>query len=543
MVLTLVFFSLLAYANAVPVVSIGESTIIGSEFRPSKVEFFGGIPFAKPPVGELRLQPPVFVKTPPVKILHADKFGFACLQNGMPPDTVSEDCLTLNIFRPAGVVAGARLPVMVWIYGGGFVSGASSLYNGTEIVARSNKRGTPLIFASLNYRVGPLGFPQGVEAGQRNISNLGLQDQLAALEWIQNNIEKFGGDKSKVTLVGESAGAISINIHLMGTNIRKFARAAILESTAWLPTFKPEVNEAAWQSYVAAIPACASKTADTFDCIRSADSQALLQALTAAQIFSDNTFFHPVIDGLGGLLVDRPSKVVLKAHLPTMIGSTLDEGTFSTPQGINSSSQIEQFLIFGTSPPLVNPTEQANAVKHILELYPDVPALGAPFGTGNETFGLSSQYKRFAAIFGDFIFESARRTFAENLAAAGVKVFAYRFSDPDATHPVLPTGPAVPGSLGITHSSEISYVFGSPLNPTPTAVKLSKHMMDYWISFATSLDPNDNHLNETRPHWQQYTPREKMILDLNGHGTVPIRDNFRAKQIAFFQNNPDSLHR
>ncbi|KDR78238.1 hypothetical protein GALMADRAFT_224614 [Galerina marginata CBS 339.88] len=540
MALALVILSLLAYANAVPVVSIGQSTIIGTEFRPSKVEFFGGIPFAKPPVGELRLQPPVFVKAPPVKTLHADQFGFGCLQNSLPPNVVSEDCLTLNIFRPAGVAASAQLPVMVWIYGG--KAGASSLYNATEIVVRSSKRGTPIIFASLNYRVGPLGFPQGVEAGQSNILNLGLQDQLTALEWIQSNIEKFGGDKSKVTVVGESAGAISINIHLMETKIRNFARAAILESTASLPTFEPEVNEAAWQSYVAAIPACASfaNTANTFDCIRSADSQSLLQALTTAQIFSGNTFFQPVIDGPGGLLVDRPSKVVLKARLPTMIGSNLDEGALFTPQNINSTLEIEEFLIAGISPSLVSPSEQASVVQQILELYPDIPALGSPFGTGNNTFGLSSQYKRLAAIFGDFIFQSSRRTFTENMAAAGVKVFAYHFSDPDA---ILPTVPAAPGSLGITHSSEIFYVFGSPLDPTPTAVKLSNHMMDYWISFATSLNPNDDHLNEARPHWQQYTLKEKMVLELNGHNTVLMRDDFRTKQIAFFQNNPDVLHR
>ncbi|PPQ85748.1 hypothetical protein CVT25_003066 [Psilocybe cyanescens] len=556
-----------ASAHAAAVVSVGESTIVGTEFKPSNVEFFGGIPFAEPPLGNLRLQLPVLVKVPPVKTLHAENFGFACLQTDLPPDTVSEDCLTLNIIRPAGTSDKDKLPVMVWIYGGmcstpiieswkSYVNpnfmrrcsvGGTSLYNGTAIVTHSVSRGTPVIFASMNYRLGPLGFPQGVEAGQRKVLNLALEDQLVALEWIQENIGNFGGDKSKVTVFGESAGAGAIRIHLQETRLDKLAHAVILESTFSRPAFGPEHSEAAWQLFVASIPSCAAlaDTGNTIDCIRKADTQTILQALTGGQVFFFNgTNYQVVIDGPGGFLVDRPSVVPPKSRLPMLIGTNLDEGTLFTPQDTQSPDDIKNFIFTSTSPPIVSPAEQAEVIDKALSMYPDNPALGSPFNTGNDTFGLSSQYKRYAAIFADFLVQSTKRTMIQNANNLHVKVFAYLFTDPDGVLiPDLIDTPPAPGSLGVAHSTEVFYVFNTLANRTPTAVSLSSNMQDYWISFATSLDPNDNHGNTNRPRWEQYTPENKVLLELNGHNTRMIPDNFREEQISFFQNNPDALHR
>ncbi|KAF9484148.1 triacylglycerol lipase 3 [Pholiota conissans] len=545
--LTVLFLSLGLLASPVcdaPTVTIGRTTVVGTEFDPARVEFFGGIPFAQPPVGQLRLAPPVLTTTFNTSRFDASKFGSACLQTALPAGQVSEDCLNLNIFRPAGTRQTANLPVMVWIFG---VS-SPSLYNGTEIVARSVARGTPVIFASINYRLGPLGFPQGIEAGQRGITNLGLQDQLVALEWIQANIAKFGGDRSKVTIIGESSGAVSINIHLLETRIRQLARAAILESTAIFPTFGPERNEAQWQQFVAAVPACASAvgSSDTFDCIRSSDSDSLLKALNISSISGTNASFVPVIDGPGGLLPDRPSHLTLQARLPTLIGSNLDEGTLLTPQGTNSPNQINAVLTA-----IMTPSETANlgeTVQEIDELYPDTPALGSPFGTGNNTFGLNGEFKRFASVFGDLLFQSSRRTFAQNASDAGIPVFAYLFTDPDAVvmpeflSVIFPNSPPAPGSLGVAHSTEINYVFNTLINKTPTAQALSITMQDYWLSFVTSLTPNDGR-GSKRPFWQQYTPNNQILMELNGHNITLMPDDFRPDQILFFQNSEDALHR
>jgi carboxylesterase type B len=175
----------------------------------------------------------------------------------------------------------------------------------------------------------------------------------------------------------------------------------ILESTATNPTFGPERNEAEWQNFVAAVPVCAPAVGsnDTFDCLRAASSSSLLTALTTAGIFGNSTSFVPVIDGAGGLLPDRPSLLTLQAGLPTLIGSNLDEGTLFTPQGTNSPDQISALFMNTTTPSeIVSPLFLGETVQQIEKLYPDTPALGSPFGTGNDTFGLNGEFKRFAAV-------------------------------------------------------------------------------------------------------------------------------------------------
>ena len=208
------------------------------------VTVFRGVPFAAPPVGDLRWAPP----RPPAKYSsqprEAITFGAACMQtlrsNGsgqwtsefMSPEApgVSEDCLFLNIWTPAALTGAARpaanLPVLFWIYGGGFNEGSSSVavYNGTELA----KKG--VIVVSVNYRVGPLGFlahPELTkESPHRSSGNYGLLDQIAALQWVSRNIAAFGGDPTQVTIFGQSAGALSV-MHLMRSPLAKglFARA------------------------------------------------------------------------------------------------------------------------------------------------------------------------------------------------------------------------------------------------------------------------------------------------------------------------------
>lgn len=175
----------------------------------------------------------------------------------------------------------------------------------------------------------------------------------------------------------------------------------ILESSFFRPVFGPEHSEAAWQLFVSSIPQCAAlaNTGNTIDCVRQTDSKILLKALTDGQVFFFNgSNFQTVIDGPGGFLVDRPSLVPPKGRLPMLIGTNLDEGTLFTPQNTDSTDDIRDFLLTATSPPIVTVAEQTETIDRILELYPDNPALGSPFGTGNETFGLNSQYKRFAAV-------------------------------------------------------------------------------------------------------------------------------------------------
>ncbi|KAJ7111473.1 extracellular triacylglycerol lipase precursor [Mycena epipterygia] len=524
--------------NGSPKIQLGATTLVGRDIAPLKQEFFGGIPFAEPPLGSLRLKPPVLKVLLEPGTFDASEFGLVCLQTvrnlGPPLNTMAEDCLTVNVLRPAGTPANAKLPVMFWTYGGGFDEGGSSQFNGSGIVAQSVLRGTPLIYVNFNYRLGPLGFPQGQEADNRGALNLGLKDQLTALEWVQVHIGTFGGDKTKVTVFGESAGSIMTSILFLNSPIASLARAAIFESgsQATSALFTAERREVDWQNFVSGVASCASEatSGSTFGCLQSANTTEIFQGLSTALTETNDQFpWTLAIDGPGGIIPDLPSILFKRGHfarLPFIAGTNLDEGTLLTPTTINSTDGVKE-LIVGRSSPSVSPATLESSVLTLLQIYPDVPALGSPFNTGNDTFGLSSQYKRAAALGGDVAFTSQRRVWIETAANAGVKTFGYIFTQPQPN--------ALP-SLGVFHSSEIDFVYGTPNDTSASALLLSRVMIDYWVSFATSLTPNDG-LGIKRPEWTQFTPQNKAVMQLNGANLTMIPDDFRAEQITFINSD------
>ncbi|PPQ65131.1 hypothetical protein CVT24_003221 [Panaeolus cyanescens] len=534
-------FTLIAgVLGAAPQVKIGATTFTGRDVTLFKQDFFGGIPFAEPPLGNLRLKPPVLKTRLTDKTFDASNFGKGCLQPGGTPTTFSEDCLTINVFRPSGLPKNARLPVLFWTYGGGFQQGASSIYNGSAIVAQSVARGTPLIYVNFNYRLGPLGFPQGQEADDKKALNLALKDQLAALEWVQANIEFFGGDKKKVTAFGESAGAIMTAVLFLNSPIDKLARAAIFESgsAATALEFNAARREVDWQNFVAGVPSCASlaTSGKTFDCLRNANSTEMLSGVINAINNANELFgFDPTIDGPGGLFPDIASTFLKRGHfakLPFIAGTNLDEGTVFTPRTSLTQDDLRADIIASYSPPLVDPAVLQATADKLLELYPDDPAQGSPFGTGASTFGLPSGFKRDAAIQGDLSFQSQRRSWIQTASRAGVKTFGYLFTQPQ---------PDSDPSIGVFHGSEVVFVYGAPSDPSPSALHLSSIMIDYWVSFATSLDPNDGKGN-ARPNWPQYTPSNEVLLQLNGDNTTTIPDDYRKEQIDFINSEPTVFH-
>ncbi|KAJ6565455.1 esterase 1 [Mycena vulgaris] len=514
------FFVLISLSLATPQVQLGDATITGRSISGLSLEFFGGIPFAEPPLGPLRFNTTVLKRSLPPGVFEAKDFGKACLQPGMPVDLISEDCLTVNIFRPAGILPNALLPVMLWTYGGGFASGASSQYNASAIVAQSVSRGTPIIYVSFNYRLGPLGFPQGLEASQRGILNLGLRDQLACLGWIQLWIGAFGGDSTKVTLVGQSAGAIMIAL-LFLNDITHLARAAIFESgsAATSGVFEADRGESDWQNFVGGVPSCNAthKTPNSLDCLqRVGDSTEILAGFSAAAAQTEFLFpWTPTLDGPAGLIPALPSAVLGTgsfSRLPFIAGTNLDEGTIFTANYPFDQMIIEDLIIANFSPPYTSASDLQDAAQTIVRLYPDDPAAGSPFNTGINTFGLSPQHKRVAAIEGDISFQSQRRLWTQTASALGVKVFSYLF-----------TQPQTPPSLGIYHGSEVRFVYGGV---SPSDGKLSRMIIDYWLSFVTSLDPNDG-LGVSRPTWLAYTPDSQNLMQLNGNNMTMIPDTYR----------------
>ncbi|KAK0460661.1 extracellular triacylglycerol lipase precursor [Desarmillaria tabescens] len=543
LVVPVLCYALLA-AAADPEVQLGNTTLIGRDVAGLEQEFFGGIPYAESPVGALRLQHPVLKTTIDTDEFDAQNFGLACFQRNVSIDEISEDCLTINIVRPKGASSEDPLPVMFWTYGGAFYGGASSSFNGSNIVAQSVARGTPIIYVNFNYRLGPLGFPQGQEADDRGQLNLGIRDQLTALQWVQENIGVFGGDKTKVTIFGESAGAMLTNLLLLNASISDFARAAVRAQSLDRSYHSDSLArswKSNWQYFVGGTPGCESvaDTNNTFDCLQAANSSAIYQGfLEAYELAIEDIAFYPVLDGPSGTtLPDLPTRLWAKgqfATIPFISGTNLDEGTLGLSTSINfTDDAIKDFIqtTYSAFPPYLSD----EILDQLLELYPDDPSLGAPYGTGNETFGLSPGWKRVASMTGDLTFDAQRRTWTQTAAEAGVKAYGYQFTQNSSSYSA---------ELGVPHASEIDFVYGK-LNSSSepaSSMLLSEMMIDYWVSFATSLDPNDG-LGTSRPSWPQYTPENEVLLQLNGDNMTVIPDDYRKEQIEFLRDNADAFHR
>ncbi|KAK0194672.1 Alpha/Beta hydrolase protein [Armillaria mellea] len=350
--------------------------------------------------------------------------------------------------------------------------------------------------------------------------NLGVRDQLAALEWVQRNIGLFGGDKTKVTIFGESAGAMLTNLLFLNASVSNLARAAIFESgcVSSPVTYNASTRESSWQNFVAGTPGCERR-------ITSAIYQGFVEAYALA---IEGFPFDPALDGPSGLLPDLPSRLWAKgefATLPFISGTNLDEAY--------TDEDIKDYMATTYSP--FPPTISDAILERFLELYPDDPSLGSPYGTGNETFGLPSGYKRVAAMGGDVTFDAQRRTWTQAAVQAGVKAYGYQFTQNSSLYL---------SEWGVPHGSEIPFVYGT-LNSSAepeSSIVLGEMMVDYWVSFATSLDPNDG-LGLSRPFWPQYTTENEVLLQLHGDNTTVIPDDYRKEQIDFIRDNADVFSR
>lgn len=309
------------------------ATFVGNYYQSFGQDVYLGIPFAAPPIGNLRFAAPqpvsynssnttVVAKTPTPACLQIANGSLAGVHG------VNEDCLTLNVYTPHGLNSTAKLPVMVWIYGGGFIEGTANTYNATALIAQSVQQQEPIIFVAMNYRVGIWGWAQGAEAAANNATNLGLKDQLAAIRWVQNNIAAFGGDPSKVTLVGESAGAISIALHyinptLLGSssnmtmgnvssssssmsNGTNLFRGAIMESGAMstYPIYNASLSRQTPFDQIANLTGCTANATSSgnatvgtlaynqtvFECLRNVNNMTLYNATVAVLELPENQY-------------------------------------------------------------------------------------------------------------------------------------------------------------------------------------------------------------------------------------------------------------
>lgn len=454
------------------------------------VRVFLGIPYAAPPVGNLRWQPPQ-AHASWTDTLEASRAGNSCTQmsfrHGGPEG--SEDCLYLNIYTPKP--AGTRLPVMVWIHGGTFISGTGATYNGSKLAAMGN-----LIVVTINYRLGPFGFlaSRSLDSAGHPSGNYGLLDQQAALRWVKENIAAFGGDPDKVTVAGESAGAISVGLHLVSPAAAGLFERAILESGPFLHTRTLAESEARGDEFAAKL-GC-DKASDVAGCMRSKPAEQVLSAIPANPLTAGRPIWEPVMDGV--LIPSQPAEALAAGRfnkVPVLNGSNHDEGTLFLAFAKNVTAQKFEAGMherFG------------NDAARVLAAYP--------------LDNYSSPILAEAAGFGDDIF-SCPIVKAGAMLSAQVPVYQYEFND---THAPLSFFHNPPFPLGAFHASEIQYVFGSigaHGAASPAQLKLSDAMMGYWIGFITSGNPGGS------PQWTRYRASDLKVLSLTP-GAIEYESDF-----------------
>lgn len=330
-----------------PVAHVKNGTLNGRYSKEYDQDFFLGVPYAAPPTGENRFRVPQSIENG-YGTRDAKEYSSACVGYGSDqwPYPISEDCLYLNVVRPAGKKYN-KLPVAFWIHGGGYSegSGVDQRYNLSFMVQNSVKIGKPVIGVSINYRLSAWGFLQANELSNSGDTNLGLRDQRLAMHWVQENIAGFGGDPSRVTIWGESAGASSVGFQLVaysGRNDQVF-RAAIMESGNPVPYFSLEGTDVGQRKFdnITATTGCSS-SADQLRCLRSLPYDKLNAAINTTELA---TSFNPYLDG--DFLQQLPSLQLAAGkfvRVPIIDGANSDEGASFSPMGVNTTADFVALL-------------------------------------------------------------------------------------------------------------------------------------------------------------------------------------------------------
>ncbi|XP_019641907.1 PREDICTED: cholinesterase 1-like [Branchiostoma belcheri] len=469
------------------------------------VHAFLGIPYAHPPVGDGRFRRAE--RLPPWDgVYNATTYPDMCIQAsnlvavGGEITQQSEDCLYLSVWQPDPVPT--RAAVMVWIHGGGFRTGSSAQYTGKYLTAAEG-----VIVVTVNYRVGPLGFLcTGTDDAP---GNMGLTDQLLALQWVQDNIPSFGGDASRVTIFGHSAGASSVGFHLLSPASRNvFSRAILQSGTAVLPGMLDTMSDATDK---------ATGFSESLGCPTEHGATALLTCLRSRdeQQFATFTMFQPVVDN---------------NFIPTNPSDALNHGMFKKADiliGTNPNEFVFFFSILGIpgfsvgSESTVDREQFLQTMNAGMIRVPELNALALEAVEFQYTDWLhpdkDTRYRDILdAARGDYSFVCPAVTTARAHARHGAAVYMYRFA-----HRV--TASPWPDWVVATHGDELQFVFGLPTIPdvgySTEDAAVSHTVMRYWANFAKTGNPNnDSDNNFNGPVWSAFTETDRAYMFLDGSG-------------------------
>ncbi|BFZ58806.1 hypothetical protein PYCC9005_005871 [Savitreella phatthalungensis] len=452
-------------------------------------------------------------------------------QTGTTPNA-KEDCLTLNIFRPAGATGKSSLPVAFYIHGGAWESGDTQIYTGVPLLTLASVQSQPLVLVTVNYRLAGYGFLGGSALKAAGYTNLGLQDQRIALEWVADNIAYFGGDPSRVTIWGESAGSFSVFDQLLFKrgnhtyNGKALFRAAIMQSGTLLYT--NPVDSAKPQRIfddVARAAGCANAN-DTVECLRQVPTDVFTAAMnTQPGVYGQQSLalsYCPRADG--NVLLEDPIAQLTNgpiAAVPLLVTDCEDEGTlFSlTQKGLNSTSDVVDYFSTNFYPEL-----SMDQVQRLVDLWPDDPYQGSPFRTGPLNNELYPQFKRVAAMLGDLIFTLVRRR--------TIDLFTARFPKIPVWSALFSNQYGVP-LLGTAHGSDSFSAFGAvPGNTQYT-------LQTFIIAFVATLNPNTSPVPSQIfwPAWQI----NRTLVQFNLASNNLVQDDFRLHQYEYIRDNQGLL--
>jgi len=458
---------------AAPVVQTSHGAIAGT--TEDGIDVFRGIPYAAPPVGQLRWRPP----QPAAAwkgVREATAFGPACPQDirSISADTPqSEDCLTLNVYAPAGKVAD-KLPVMVWIHGGSFRwgSGSQPAYDGVTFAHQG------VVLVTLNYRLdrfGRFGHPAltRAQAGE-GLANYGIMDQIAALQWVHDNIAAFGGNPRQVTIFGYSAGGVSVNYLMVAPSAGGLFQGAISESGGVAVDASAHLREASGR--FKSLESDGLAFAASFGIADDDEAPAKLRALSVAQVLAypqKDFSMNPVVDG----------KVI-----PDDLGRMFREGRQHPVPYIGGANSWEASLIQGFNLPMA-------------AIMPGVTPDEA-----RKVYGPLDDNTLKDIYFGDMLFLAPAWTLAADMTVVKIPAWLYYYSYVDDDQ-----RGKVPGAA---HGEEVSHLFRRSLRPnrtlSPHDLEVSVPLRRYWINFARTGNPNGQDV----PDWKPFTRATPYTMEL-----------------------------
>lgn len=552
---------LFQFANAAVYVTLPDGSPLFGSFVQAvtgkHVSQFLGVPFAEPPLGKLRFRRPV-PKRPWRDQWNATAFRDSCIQssdqyfgdfygatmwNANTP--CSEDCLYLNIYVPGELDPDRRLPVLFWIYGGGFWSGTASLdvYDGKVLASEEN-----VIVVTVNYRVSVFGFLY--LARDQAPGNMGLWDQLLALKWVYSNIEAFGGDSSLITLFGESAGAASVSMHMLSPLSQPYFARAILQSSSATAPWAIENKQVALHRAIilyeymkcgnmSNLPPDQWDMNEVLRCLHEASADKLRDAEWSPVMEFADFPWVPVIDGT--FLVESVSSALKQGHFKRtqlLVGSNSDESIYFIVYQLADVFPPSEF--FEKKEFIKSREIWLKSISNLLprQILKSSIALQAIVNHYEpEQLPTSSHHwvNSLDKMLGDLHFTCSVNEFALAHSEHGADTYYYVFSHRASQQ-------TWPQWMGVLHGYEINFIFGEPYNRvqfkyTHEEQELSSRFMRYWANFARTGDPNTNPDGSYTPdNWPKYTANTMQFMNLT------VESDYRERGAKRIGSGPRRIH-